>query len=140
LRALADGAHVVVHDLEWPIVGVGVLNRIVTTLHGGAVAVMPTRPVTDSVKAVGPGGVVTRTLDRTRLRAVHYPRGFDAEVLARLVERSGSGSFDELEAALSAGTPVTFVEGDDEALSVELPRDSDYLAALIEGRQDVTDR
>jgi len=140
LRALADGAHVVVHNIEWPMVGAGVLKRIVTTLDEGAVAVMPARPVTDSVKAVSPDGVVTGTLDRTRLRAVHYPRGFDAEVLALLVQRCESGSFDEFEAALSAGTPVTLIQGDDEALSVELPRDAGYLAALIEGRHDLTDR
>ena len=140
LRAVADGNHVLVQDIEWPIVGAGVLERIVTTLQQGAVAVMPTRPVTDSVKMVSADGVVTGTLDRTTLRAVHYPRGFDAEVLALLVQHGESGSFDELEAALSTGTKVTLVEGDDEALSVELPRDTGYLAALIEGRQDLTDR
>lgn len=140
LRGLVDGNDVVVHDIEWPIVGVGTLDRIVAALRDGAVAVMPTRPVTDSIKVIGADGVLTATLDRSQLRTAQYPRGFDADVLALLVKRNGSGTFDELEAALSAGTPLTLVEGDDEALSVELPRDTDYLAALIEGRQDLTGR
>jgi len=140
LRGLVDGNDVVVHDIEWPIVGVGTLNRMVAALRDGAVAVMPTRPVTDSIKVIGADGVLTATLDRSQLRTAQYPRGFDADVLALLVKRNGSGTFDELEAALSAGTPLTLVEGDDEALSVELPRDTDYLAALIEGRQDLTGR
>ena len=67
---------------------------------------------------------------------MQYPRGFTADVLAQLVHRHRSGPFDELEAALSAGIPVTLIEGDDEALRVELPRDAGYLAALIATRQD----
>ncbi|MDZ4233712.1 MAG: 2-C-methyl-D-erythritol 4-phosphate cytidylyltransferase, partial [Dietzia sp.] len=59
LRELAGCPHVVVHDIEWPLVGAGVVDRIVATLHGGAVAVMPARPVTDSVKAVSSEGLVT---------------------------------------------------------------------------------
>ncbi|MGZ8802668.1 MAG: IspD/TarI family cytidylyltransferase [Mycobacterium sp.] len=140
LRAVTDGGHVMVHDIEWPIVGTDTLHRIVATLDEGAVAVMPARPVTDSVKAVGKDGVLTATLERSQLRTVQYPRGFDSEVLAQLVQRAETGPFDELEVALSAGTPVTLIEGDDEALNVELPRDADYLAALIAGRQDLAGR
>lgn len=140
LRDVADGGHVVVHDVEWPLVGAGIVERIVASLQGGAVAVMPARPVTDSIKAVDAAGMVRATLDRAQLRTVQYPRGFDSGVLAQLVAHGESGSFDELEVALSTGTPVTLIDGDDEALSVELPRDAAYLAALIEGRQDVTDR
>ena len=138
LRELVGRPHVVVHDIEWPLIGAGVLDRIVATLRGGAVAVMPARPVTDSVKAVSAVGLVTATLDRAQLRTVQYPRGFTADVLAVLVAQNDSAPFDELEAALSAGTAVTLIDGDDEALRVELPRDSDYLAALIEGRRDLT--
>ncbi|MDZ4264949.1 MAG: 2-C-methyl-D-erythritol 4-phosphate cytidylyltransferase [Mycobacterium sp.] len=137
LRELAGRPHVVLHDIEWPLVGAGVLDRIVATLRDGAVAVMPARPVTDSVKAVSTEGVVTATLDRSQLRTVQYPRGFAADVLASLMAHGDSAPFDELDAALSAGTEVTVIDGDDDALSVELPRDTDYLAALIEGRQDL---
>lgn len=140
LRELAGGKLVVVHDLGWPIVRTGVVERIVRALGKGAVAVVPARPVTDSIKAVDSSGVLTASLDRTHLRTVQYPRGFDADVLARLLADRGPAPFDELDAALSAGTPVTLVEGDDDALNVALPRDANYLAALIEGRRDLTDR
>lgn len=138
LRGLVGGASVVVHDIAWPLVGAATVDRIVATLRSGAVAVMPAGPVTDSVKVVNAEGLLTGTLDRSQLRAVQFPCGFDADVLAGLVKRSGSGSFDELEAVLSAGTPLTLIEGDEEALGVELPRDTDYLAAVIEGRQDLS--
>ena len=140
LRGLAEGGEVLVHDIGWPIVGAGTLGRVIASLRDGAVAVMPASPVTDSVKAVGIGGVLAATLDRSQLRTVQYPRGFAVDVLANLVKRSGSGTFDELEAALSTGTPLTFIEGDDDALSVDLPRDADYLAALILGRESSAGR
>ncbi len=134
LRAVDTNGHVVVHDIEWPMVGTDTLKQIVATLHDGSVAVLPVLPVTDSVKAVDARGVVTATEERSALRTVQYPRGFAADVLAMLVRQADSGSFDELEAALTAGTPLTLIDGDDEALSVELPRDADYLAAVIAGR------
>ncbi|MDZ4233051.1 MAG: 2-C-methyl-D-erythritol 4-phosphate cytidylyltransferase, partial [Dietzia sp.] len=136
LRALSDGDHVVVHDVEWPMVGADMLNRIIVALNEGVAAVMPVRPVTDSVKAIDADGVVTATEERSLLRTVQYPRGFRADVLATLVRHSNSGSFDELEAALSAGTSLTLIEGDDESLCVELPRDTDYLAAVIADRSE----
>lgn len=136
LRALAGGDHVVLYDMGWPIVGTDTLGRIITALRGGAVAVMPVEPVTDSVKAISADGLLTATLDRSQLRAVQYPRGFAADVLTELVRQCGSGAFDELESVLSVGTPLTLIEGDDEAVRVELPYDARYLAALIEGRQD----
>lgn len=140
LQGLDDHTAVVVHDIVWPILGAGLLDRVVAALHQGAVAVMPATPVTDSVKTIDAAGVLTATVDREQLRTVQYPRGFDAATLAVLLKHSGSEPFDELEAVLSSGTPLTIVEGDDEAVSVELPRDTDYLAALIEGRHDLADR
>lgn len=140
LRGIAGDEHVVVHDIRWPLVDVGTIDRVVIALRGGAVAVMPACPVTDSVKAITAGGLLTSTLDRSQLRTVQYPRGFDVKTLAQLVKHDRSGTFDELEAVLSEGTSLTLIAGDDEALSIELPRDADYLSALIEGRKDEAGR
>ncbi|MGB3352364.1 MAG: 2-C-methyl-D-erythritol 4-phosphate cytidylyltransferase [Mycobacterium sp.] len=134
LRAVDTNGHVVLHDIAWPMVGADTLKEIVARLQDGSVAVMPVLPVTDSVKAVDALGVVTATEERSLLRTVQYPRGFAADVLAMLVRPADTGSFDELEAALTAGIPLTLIDGDDEALSVELPGDADYLAAVIAGR------
>lgn len=138
MQTVAGPGQVLVHDLEWPMVSTVVVERILTSIRAGAVAVMPARPVTDSIKAVDDTGVLAATLDRSALRVVQYPRGFDAEVLALLVNRSQTSMFDELEAALATGTHVTLVEGGDEAFRVELPRDTGYLVAFIESRQDLS--
>ncbi|PRC53609.1 4-diphosphocytidyl-2C-methyl-D-erythritol kinase, partial [Mycobacterium sp. ITM-2017-0098] len=80
-------------------------------------------------------GAVTATVDRAPLRTVQYPRGFDAAVLARLISGAPE-AFDEMEAGLSGNVAVSLVDGDIDSMSVELPGDSGYLAAVIEGRSD----
>ena len=72
-------------------------------------------------------------MDRSPLRTVQFPRGFDAAVLERLLA-DGAADFDELGAALSVGTPLTLVEGDTDTMSFDLPADSAFLAAVIAGR------
>jgi 2-C-methyl-D-erythritol 4-phosphate cytidylyltransferase len=138
LRACADESrpHVLLHDIRWPLVDPATLERVVAALRDGATAALPFCPVTDSIKAVDANGAVTATVDRAPLRTVQYPRGFDAAVLAHLISCGAQDTFDELEAVLADGVPVTLVEGDNDTTSVELPRDADYLAAIIEGRRD----
>lgn len=137
LRVLGDGGPVLVHDIAWPLVSAATLDRVVAALRDGAVAALPVCPVTDSIKAVDARGAVTTTVERSPLRTVQYPRGFDADVLSRLV---AGGVTDDLDAALAAGVPVTSVDGDTDTMAVELPADAGYLAAVIEGRTDRPDR
>jgi 2-C-methyl-D-erythritol 4-phosphate cytidylyltransferase len=92
---------------------------------------MPVLAVTDSVKAVDARGSVTGTLDRSTLRAVQYPRGFTADQLSQLLAGRTSDEFDELDAALHIGTPITLVDGDSDAFVVELPRDAAFVEAIL---------
>lgn len=135
---LADVASgpVLLHDLGWPLIADVTVDAVVSALRGGAAATLPIRPVTDSVKAVDARGAVTATLDRAQLRTVQYPRGFDATVLDGLLGDDADDSFDELSAALAAGTTLTLVDGDTETTRFDLPAEAALLAALIEGRQD----
>ena len=137
LQALTDvpQAHVLVHDIMWPLIDLAALGRVVDALRDGAVAALPTCPVTDSIKAVDNRGVITTTVDRAPLRTVQFPRGFTAGTLAQLVSGAGAEAFDEVDALLARGIPVTHVEGDNDTMSVQLPGDGAYLAAIIEGRR-----
>jgi 2-C-methyl-D-erythritol 4-phosphate cytidylyltransferase len=142
LRPCADGPHerVLLHDIAWPLVDPATVERVLTALRGGAAVALPFCPVTDSIKAIDARGSVTATVDRAPLRTVQYPRGFDAAMLTHLISGSAADAFDELEAVLAEGVPITLVEGDNDTTSVELPRDADYLAAIIEGRSDPSAR
>ncbi len=127
--------HVLLYDIRQPLAVRDVCNRVLAALRGGSPVVMPAVPVTDSVKVVDERGSVASTLDRSTLQIVQYPRGFAADVLARLLARRASDEFDELDEAVRAEVSITTVEGDGEAFSVELPRDAQFVEAVIESRR-----
>jgi 2-C-methyl-D-erythritol 4-phosphate cytidylyltransferase len=111
-------------------------DRVVAALLAGSTIVMPTLAVTDSVKSVDANGFVTGTLDRSTLQTVQYPRGFAIDELSRLLARRISEDFDELDEVLRSGMPVTLVDGDSNGVAIELPRDTDYVEAIIASRPD----
>jgi 2-C-methyl-D-erythritol 4-phosphate cytidylyltransferase len=126
--------HVLIHDIRRPLAPAILRDNVIAALRAGSPAVMPMLPVTDSVKAVDAKGLVTRTLDRSALRAVQHPRGFTVDGLSALLAGRASDDFDELDEALRTGTPITLVDGDADAFVVELPRDTAYVEAIIECR------
>jgi 2-C-methyl-D-erythritol 4-phosphate cytidylyltransferase len=135
LRHCGDAPrHVLIHDIRRPLAPASLRDRVIAALQAGSPVVMPMLPVTDSVKAVDAGGLVTGTLDRSTLRAVQHPRGFTVDGLSELLAGCASDDFDELDEALGTGTPITLVDGDDDAFIVELPRDSAYVEAIMECR------
>ena len=135
LRYLNDTSrHVLIHDIRRPLAAAPLCDRVIAALRTGNPVVMPVLSVTDSVKAVDVHGSVTRTLDRSTLRAVQYPRGFAVEDLSRLLAVCTSDDFDELDECLLTGMPITLVDGDADAFVVELPRDTALVEAIIASR------
>jgi 2-C-methyl-D-erythritol 4-phosphate cytidylyltransferase len=128
-------SHVLVHDIASPLASADLAARVVAALRDGGTVVMPSLAVTDSVKAVDGNGSITATVDRSVLRAVQYPRGFTIDVLAGLLERSSSEDFDEIAVAIDAAAPVSFVDGDPDAFRAELPRDAEFIEAIIASRR-----
>lgn len=126
---------VLVHDVGWPVVDHDVVHRLLAALDGGAQWVAPARPVTDSIKAVDADGTVVATLDRAELQVVQYPRAVAADLLRRAVTGAVAERFDDLDGVLAAHATLEFVTGDPRAFGVELPRDADYLAAVMASRQ-----
>jgi 2-C-methyl-D-erythritol 4-phosphate cytidylyltransferase len=122
--------HVLIHDIRRPLAPESLRDRVIAALLAGSSVVMPALAVTDSVKSVDAQGSVTDTLDRSTLRTVQYPRGFTIDALNRLLA-GASDDFDELDEVLRGATPITLVDGDADAFVVELPRDTDYVEAII---------
>ena len=81
--ALCGEEFIVVHDAARPLVTPGLIDAIVEELAAeeDAAGVIAGRPVTDTIKQVGPGGAVERTLDRSGLWAVQTPQAFRADAL-----------------------------------------------------------
>jgi 2-C-methyl-D-erythritol 4-phosphate cytidylyltransferase len=137
LQRFYDSArHVLIHDVRRPLAPESLRDRVVAGLLAGSTIVMPALAVTDSVKSVDANGFVTGTLDRSTLQTVQYPRGFAVDELSRLLAGGISEDFDELDEVLRAGMPITLVNGDANGFAIELPRDTDYVEAIIASRPD----
>ena len=127
--------HVLIHDVRRPLASAGLCDRVIAELRRGSTVVMPTLPLTDSVKAVDARGSVTGTLARSLLRAVQYPRGFATDQLAQSLNQRATDEFDELEEAIRAGVPITVVHGESDAFVADLPRDAAFVEAIIACRR-----
>ncbi|SDE02505.1 2-C-methyl-D-erythritol 2,4-cyclodiphosphate synthase [Auraticoccus monumenti] len=135
LRALEDSPArvVLVHDAARPLVPVEVVRRVVGAVRSGHPCVVPVVPVVDTVREVGTEG--SRRLDRSRLRAVQTPQGFDLDVLRRAhAALAGSGEVvtDDAAACELVGHPVHLVEGSTRSLKVTTEPDLALAAALLE--------
>ncbi len=125
LAALSDDVDtVLVHDVARPFVPVDVVQRVLARLADGADAVVPARPVTDTIKEVDEEGAVVATLDRSGLRAVQTPQGFRRAVL-EAAHAAGAGRSLTDDAALVEvrGGRVVVVDGAEEAFKITRPWD-----------------
>lgn len=134
LAALADDVeYVLVHDMARAFVPTNVVGRVVNALTDGAQAVVPTLPVTDTLRAVGDGGRLGPTVDRSQLAAVQTPQGFARSVL--VAAHAGAGDLeatDDASLVEAAGVPVVAVPGAPEAFKVTVPLDLRLAELLAE--------
>lgn len=159
LAAVGQADYVLIHDAARPLVPEAVIRRVVEVLQAGYPAVVPALPVVDTVKSVARGTsvnspgekaeesfadgrelkggkgkiqveLVEKTLDRSALRAMQTPQGFDFSLILKAHDEAQElGKTEEHsapdDAALmeEAGVDVVLVEGSQRALKITLPTD-----------------
>jgi 2-C-methyl-D-erythritol 4-phosphate cytidylyltransferase len=133
LAAVGDAEFVLVHDAARPLTPPSVIVRVVHALQSGHLAVIPALPVSDTIKAVDANGVVLGTPERSGLRAVQTPQGFQTELLRRAYERAAGLFTDDASVVEATGTPVQVVDGDPLAFKITTPTDL-LLAQTLLGR------
>lgn len=114
---------VLVHDVARAFVPAEVIDRVVAALGEGADAVIPTRPVTDTIKRVDATGRVIETVDRSTLVAVQTPQGFRRDVLIAAHAAGAADVTDDAGLVEVAGGTVVVVEGADESFKITHPWD-----------------
>lgn len=138
LLASGGGDPVIVHDAARPLASTELFERAVAELaESGADAVIAATPVADTIKEVA-GGIVERTLDRSRLWAVQTPQVFRRAAL----ERALADATDELLAQATddawlierAGGLVRVVEAPPENLKVTTVTDLHVAELLLSER------
>lgn len=116
--------HVLVHDAARALTPPELVRAVVARLRAGAAAVVPVLPVTDTIKIVDADGLVTSTPERSALRAVQTPQGFEAALLR---------------AAYTGAVPATDDAGLVERVGASVHTVAGHrLAFKITTRQDVT--
>ncbi len=154
LQALpADLDAVLVHDAARALTPPEVFHRVAAALAAGAAAVIPAVPVTDTIKATAPtppeqAGIAPRTVtgtpDRSQLRAVQTPQGFDAALLRSA--HQAAEHFDDARAAAvtddamlaeSVGAAVYVVEGSEMSLKITTPLDLLLAEAVLAREQNL---
>ncbi len=143
LAALPDDVDVVlVHDAARALAPSTLVAEVVAAVRAGHRAVIPAVPVADTVVEVEPGGGTgeraVRNVDRTSLRAVQTPQGFDRELLDRAHAAAAARALDETSAATDdaslcalLGEPVTVLPGAAEALKITTEQDLLLAGALV---------
>ncbi len=121
-----DAEFVVVHDGARPFVTADMIERSLTAARACGAAVVAV-PVKDTIKLVGDGGIVTRSLPREQLWAAQTPQTFATEVLRKAFDAAEAEGFvatDEAMLVEWAGTAhVAVVEGSYENVKITTAED-----------------
>tara|TARA_R110002111_G_scaffold28669_4_gene60794 strand:- start:78 stop:1229 length:1152 start_codon:yes stop_codon:yes gene_type:complete len=117
---------VLIHDAARPFVSTALISRCLEMLETGQ-AVLPTLPLTDSLKTFS-DGQITGSVNRDEIVAAQTPQGFAfAAILAAHRAFDGENLTDDTALAARAGLGVSIVEG--EALNFKITTAADMAAA-----------
>lgn len=125
---------VLIHDAARPLIPERLIDAVCDALAGGAEAVLPALPVTDTLKRAE-AAIVTETVPREGLWRVQTPQGFRfGPILAAHRAAVGQSLTDDGAVAEAAGMTVHLVPGSEENLKVTTPDDLARAEALLGAR------
>lgn len=120
----SDAGVIVVHDAARPHACPALFASVVREVLAGADGAVPGIGLTDTVKRVGPAGLVEETLDRAVLVTVQTPQAFRADIL-RAAHAGGLEGTDDAALVERCGGKVVVVPGDPDNTKVTVSSDLD---------------
>jgi 2-C-methyl-D-erythritol 4-phosphate cytidylyltransferase / 2-C-methyl-D-erythritol 2,4-cyclodiphosphate synthase len=123
LEALASRSPglVLIHDAARPFVSAALIDRAIGAARSSGAAV-PGIALADTVKSIDESAIVTKTLDRSRLRIVQTPQAFTFNLILEAHRRAAAARHESFtdDAALAewAGQRVSVFEGEADNLKV----------------------
>ncbi|RAP26356.1 2-C-methyl-D-erythritol 4-phosphate cytidylyltransferase [Candidatus Marinamargulisbacteria bacterium SCGC AG-333-B06] len=119
-----------IHDAARMCISTALIDRVIQAAKQYD-AVIPTVPVTDTIKQIEEDRVI-HTLTRENLVAVQTPQAFNSQVLKEAYETSFDNTItDEASLIEKAGKPVQIIKGECENIKVTYPMDLEYVKACI---------
>lgn len=121
LASVMHDGLVAVHDGVRPLVSTELIDRCFRAAEGHG-ATIPVVPIASSVREVD--GDTSRSVDRSRLRAVQTPQCFRADLLRKAFEQPYEPAFtDEATLVERMGAKVHLVDGEEHNIKVTTPFD-----------------
>lgn len=131
ISALSGNAkYVLVHDAARALASTQLAKSVLAALEKGEVAVIPGLELIDTVKSVDASGHVTSTPDRTTMRRVQTPQGFDVEVLKK-AHSTGADATDDGALVEALGYKVLIINGEECAIKITTPSDLATALSLL---------
>ena len=132
-----DAGLVLVHDGARPLVPRTVIDAVIDGCAARGAAI-PAVSVKDTIKQIhlsDNGAVVSFTPERSLLRAVQTPQGFDAALLMRAYDACAPDTAVTDDASLveALGAPVYIVDGDEMNIKITTPSDLGRAEQLLNG-------
>lgn len=128
---LAQAEAILIHDAARPMMPASVSREVIGAIRDGAVAVAPALPVNDSIRQVS--GTESVAVDRSLLRAVQTPQGFQLAVILESHDRAvleGWTVTDDVTTCELNGYPVRLVAGSRLGMKITEPTDLPLARAL----------
>lgn len=117
-----EAKYLLIHDAARPLASTELANQIISELKKGEVAVIPGIAQVDTIKSVDINGYVIDTPDRSQLRNIQTPQGFEISVLRAAHSNNGEET-DDAALVESAGNKVLVINGEERALKITTPSD-----------------
>ena len=120
---------VLIHDAARPFASTALTYQICQRLLAGSCAVIPAKPVTDTIKICQESKVKT-TLERANLYTIQTPQGFDFKLLKSAHKNLAAKNLevtDDAQAVELLGSEVEIIPGEDENIKITNPKDLESL-------------
>ncbi len=122
--------HVLIHDAARPGIENSIIDTVINALENGAKAVTPVIAVADTLR-LGDDETMSDVIDRSGLRALQTPQGFDFEALRDAYAICDNAVTDETTVMSLAGHEIVAVPGSRANMKITYPEDLIMLEALL---------
>ena len=132
LEAAGEPDIVLIHDAARPGLSASIVRTLMGEIEGGASAVAPALPVSDTLLRTDGAGSVAGELDRSGVVAVQTPQAFRGAVLRAAYAAAGLAVFsDDLAVVRANGGQTRVVAGDARLMKITHPGDAAILERIL---------
>lgn len=128
--------YILVHDGARPLAGDKVIRKLIVEVKKSGAAILAV-PIIDTVKKVK-NGIISATLNRSKLWAAQTPQGFKASLIKRAHERAEKLAFkatDDADLVEKLGHKVKIVMGSYDNIKVTTPFDLEIAERVLSKRR-----